>query len=140
MTHEANKALVRAYLNGLVNEADSRAIERYISPDVVFNEGLDVMQILAGVEARRAAFPDFRLTIEDQIAEGDKVVTRVVFSGTHHGAFNGVAPTGRRITYPGTAIDRIADGKVVEMWHISDALSFMRQLSALPTLQGTQGR
>src|SRR5262249_59810614 len=80
---------------------------------------------LAGMQAMRGAFPDFRLTIEDQIAEGDKVVTRVTFSGTHSGEFRGIAPTGKQVKYSGIAIDRIVDGKVVEMWHVAETLGLV---------------
>ena len=59
--------------------------------------------------------PDHHLSVEDQIAEGDKVVTRVTFHRTHRGQFDGIAPTRKQVKWLGTAMDRIADGKVIEM-------------------------
>lgn len=58
------------------------------------------------------------------------MVTRVMFSGTHSGEFGGIAPTGKRVKYSGIAIDRIADGKVVESWHVAETLSLFQQIGA----------
>ena len=80
----------------------------------------------------RSAFPDHHLTILDQIAEGDKVVTRVTFHGTHQGPFNGIAATGKQVEWSGIAMDRIADGKVVEMWHVQNTAGLMQQIGAPP--------
>src|SRR5919201_1870550 len=119
MTLEHNKAIVRGYMmSEALSKGNVAALQRYFSDDVVFNNSRDIAQELARVRALRRAFPDLQVTIEDQIAEGDKVVTRVTFRGTHHGEFGGIAPTGKRVEYSGIAIDRIADGKVVEMWHL----------------------
>ena len=86
------------------------------------------------IEYFRNAVPDLTYTIEDQIAEGDKVVTRYTVSGTHQGEFFGVAPTGERITMSGITIDRFdEDGKMVEEWPEYDLLGVMRQLGAVPT-------
>lgn len=81
-----------------------------------------------------AAFPDGRWTIEDQVAEGDKVVTRFSFTGTHQGEFMGIAPTGKRVTTSGMVIDRIVEGKIVEEREEWDALGMMQQLGAVPPL------
>ena len=98
-----------------------------------FNNSRDINQQLARMRAIRSAFPDLHVTIEDQIAEGDKVVTRVTFRGTHQGEFSGIAPTGKRVEYSGIAIDRIANGKVVEMWHISNMAGLLLQIGATPS-------
>lgn len=84
------------------------------------------------MQAIRSAFPDFHLVIEDQIAEGDKVGTRVTFHGTHQGEFRGIAPTGKQIEYSGVAIDRIVGGKAVEMWHLANQLALLQQVGATP--------
>src|SRR3954464_6377588 len=77
------------------------------------------------------AFPDFRSVIEDQIAEGDKVVTRWRASGTHQGEFRGIAPTGNKITVTGIGIFRFSeDGKVVESWDSMDQLGMMQPLES----------
>jgi steroid delta-isomerase-like uncharacterized protein len=82
----------------------------------------------------REAFPDFHSTIEDQIAEGDKVVTRWTMSGIHQGEFRGIAPTGKQITVTGIGIFRFSDeGKVIESWDNFDQLGMMRQLGVVPS-------
>ena len=130
MKLERNKALVRGYMNEVLNKDNLAAFDSYFSPDVVFNNTKGLKQQLASNQTLRSAFPDLRLVIEDQIAEGDKVVTRVTFHGTHQGEFRGNAPTGKQVRYSGIAIDRIVEGKVVEMWHIADSQSLMRQVGA----------
>jgi predicted ester cyclase len=79
------------------------------------------------------AFPDLNITIEDQIAEGDKVVTRWVGRGTQQGELQGIPPTGKQATTSGIAIDRIVSGKLVETWDQFDALGMMQQLGVVPT-------
>jgi predicted ester cyclase len=128
---EQNKALVRGYLAEVSNEGNFAAAPRYFAPDVSFNGLKDLRPFLAFRQLLRGAFPDHRLTIEDQVAEGDRVVTRVRFEATHLQHYAGIAPTGRRLAYSGVAIDRIADGKVVEMWHMANPLGLPEQLKAL---------
>ena len=81
----------------------------------------------------RSAFPDFKATIDDIIAEGDKVVIRQTFSGTHKGEFMGIAPTGKRVSFGVMDIVRIAGGKFVEHWGQMDSMGMMQQLGAIPT-------
>jgi steroid delta-isomerase-like uncharacterized protein len=83
------------------------------------------------IETLRAAFPDLRVTVEDQIAEGDRVCVRYRFQGTHAGTFQGMAPTNRRISYTGILIYRIANDKIAEQWTEFDLLGFLKQLGAL---------
>ncbi len=78
------------------------------------------------------AFPDLHLTIEDEIAEGDKVVTRVTARGTHQGSFMGIRPTGKRAVVTGIVIDRFANGKTVEAWNNLDDLGLLQQLGVIP--------
>lgn len=131
MNLELNKAIVRDYLDEIVNKANMAAFDRYLSDDVVFNGSRAFRQHYpARLQAIRSAFPDHHLTIEDQVAEGDKVVTRVTFHGTHQGQFNGIAPTGKQVKWPGIAMDRIADGKVVEMWHVQNTAGLLQQIGA----------
>ena len=133
MKLEQNKAIVRDYLNDIVNKGNMAAFDSYFSEDVVFNNFRGFrQQHLARLQAIRSAFPDHHLLVEDQIAEGDKVVTRVTFHGTHQGQFNGIAPTGKQVNWSGIAMDRIADGKVVEMWHVQNTSALMQQIAAPP--------
>jgi steroid delta-isomerase-like uncharacterized protein len=78
------------------------------------------------------AFPDIRLTVEDMIAEGDMVATRVSFKGTHTGEFQGIPPTNKQVTFSEITFDRIVDGKVAEHWLELDQLGLLRQLGVAP--------
>ncbi len=80
----------------------------------------------------RTAFPDLRFTIEDQIAEGDKVVNRVTARGTHRGEFRGIPPTGQEMRVTGITIDRIVVGKLHESWASWDFLGLLQQLGLVP--------
>ncbi len=84
------------------------------------------------IEYFRNAVPDLTYTIEDQIAEGDGVVTRYTASGTHQGEFFGVGATGEWITMSGIMVDRLEEGKMVEEWPEYDLLGVMQQLGAVP--------
>lgn len=127
---EENKALVRGYLTEVSNQGNLAAAARYFAPDVSFNGSKDLLSYVAFRQRMRSAFPDLRLSIVDQVAEGDRVVTRVRFEATHLQPYDGIAPTGRRLGYDGVAIDRIAGGKVVEMWHMANPLDLPAQLKA----------
>jgi len=81
----------------------------------------------------RSAFPDVHFSVEDQVVEGDKVVTRWRGSGTHQGNLMGIPPTGNRVSFVGITINRLEDGKVAEEWQIFDALGMMQQLGAIPS-------
>lgn len=80
----------------------------------------------------RSAFANLTFTIEDLVAEGAKVVVRVVARGKHVGEYQGIAPTGRQVEFAGIAIRRIVDGKIVEEWQCIDQLSLLQQLGAIP--------
>ncbi len=131
---EANKALVRGYMEEIMNRGNLDAIQRFF-PDtgfVVNGRLRNHADIRAIREGMLNPFPDGRLEIEDQLADGDVVVTRVVFRGTHQGELMGMPPTGRAIEYRAITIDRIENGKIVEGWHQIDQLGMMRQLGVLP--------
>jgi len=128
MTLEEHKALVRGYLIEVVSQGNMSAYGRYFADDAVFNGAREVERTLHGLSAIRAAFPDFKLSIDEQIAEGDRVMTRVTFSGTHLGPLGSIAPTGRKIRYSGIALDRVANGKVVEMWHVASPARMLDQI------------
>ena len=81
-----------------------------------------------GIAAFRAGFPDVVFKVEDQVAEGDKVVTRWRARGTNTGDFNGMPATGKAITLPGITIQRLEDGKIAEAWVQYDQLRLMQQL------------
>jgi steroid delta-isomerase-like uncharacterized protein len=134
---EANKAIFRRYVQEVGNEGKldlvDEIFDRYVShqPDGrTLERGPEDVKRFMG--EFRQAFPDFHSTIEDQIAEGDKVVTRWTMHGTHQSEFRGIAPTGEQITVTGIGIFRFSDeGKVVESWDNFDQLGMLRQLGAV---------
>jgi steroid delta-isomerase-like uncharacterized protein len=99
-----------------------------LDEDIVGIEGLTQF-----VSMIRSAIPDLRITIEDDMAEADKVVTRWIGQGTHQGELMGVAPTGNQLTFTGITIHRIEATKIVEEWSNWDALGLMQQIGAVPT-------
>src|SRR5437868_9331598 len=133
MTLEQNKAIARSYMDEIMNKGNMAALDRYLSDDVVFNNARGFRQRFPAIrQSILSAFPDHALTIQDQVAEADKVVTRVTFRGTHQGPFNGIAATGKQVEWSGIAMDRIADGKVVEMWHVQNTTVLLQQIAAPP--------
>ncbi|MDQ4001303.1 MAG: ester cyclase [Actinomycetota bacterium] len=136
MTEEENKALNRRFVEEVINQGNIDAIDELIDPGVVdhaappgFPTGREGAKQFAAM--MRAAFPDLHLTIEDMIAEGDKVAVRSTWSGTHEGEFMGIPATGRRVAVSGIDISRCADGRMVEHWEQFDALGLMQQLGAV---------
>ncbi len=134
---ENNKAIVRRSFEELFNQGKLDAVQDIVARDYVGHDpampqdirGADGFQQF--VRMYRTAFPDLQMTIEDQFAEGDCVVTRWKGSGTHRGELFGIPPTGNRGTITGIAIDRLANGKIAEAWLNYDALGLMRQLGVL---------
>jgi serine phosphatase RsbU (regulator of sigma subunit) len=132
-TPEENKASFRRYLEEAWNQSNLEVVDeifdRYIShqPDgSVLERGPEDVKRFVG--EFRSAFPDLRLISEEQIAEGDKVVSHGTIQGTHQGEFRGMAPTGEKMEIKGMAVFRFSsEGKVVESWNSYDQLSLMRQ-------------
>jgi len=125
---ERNKAVVRAYLSEIAKRGNIVAPEQYFTSTTTFNGATDLGRQIARVAEIRRAFPDLEMIIEQQIAEGPWVTTRVTYRGTHAGEFAGIPATGRHIEYAGTAMDRVENGKVVEMWHTANMHLLMRQI------------
>jgi steroid delta-isomerase-like uncharacterized protein len=140
MSLEGNKALARAAI-GVWSAGDLDRAGEIFSPGYVMRQhhdpdgsgdlGVEAMKAFAA-EFRRG-FPDFRDTVDLQLAEGELVATRFTSTGTHRGEFMGVAPTGRRLTWTGTVIDRVVDGRIVESWGNWDMMGMLQQLGAVPT-------
>ena len=136
---EENKALSRRVIEEIFNAGNLDLADELIAQDHVHHDpampeeghGPEHMKEFANMY--RSAFPDVHIEIEDQIAEGDKVVSRWVASGTHEGELMGIAPTGNRVTVAGMTIDRIANGQVAETWDNYDALGMMQQLGVIPS-------
>ena len=136
---EQNKAVVRRWIAGL-NAGDLDVADEIYAPDFVMHDPGNPDRLLGpegtkqGFAAFLAAFPDLHVTIDDIIAEGDKVVWRVSLTGTHKGEFLGIAPTGKQITNTGITIVRMVDGKFVEGWQNGDDLGMLQQIGAIPPL------
>ena len=135
MPAEENKALVRRAWEG-VSQANLDVIEEVYTADLVWHEPDEDIR---GIEAARQfvamyldAFPDARITVEDMIAEGDKVVSRWTFRGTHQGKLFGIAPTGNQVTGTGITIHRFEGGRIAEEWEIPDNLTMMQKMGAIP--------
>jgi predicted ester cyclase len=132
---DINKNIIRRVLEEGGNRHDI-AVIRELYPNVVYHAPL--VGELRGEAYRRFvasvldAFPDAHWTIEDQIAEDDRVMTRWSFVGTHKERFMDIAPTGKKVRISGMCIDRIVEGKIVEEWEEFDGLGMMRQLGAVP--------
>lgn len=132
---EANRAAVRGYIEDVMikGQGDVSKFAAYIAPDVILHNaypavGSDIEAWKDRVRMFAAAFSDMHVTIHDQIAEGDKVVTRTVWSGVHTGSFRGIPATRRRVAADEIQIVRMRDGKVVERWSLLDAPSLFKQL------------
>jgi steroid delta-isomerase-like uncharacterized protein len=133
MTLETNKALIRRHFDEIWNQyrlevANQLVDAAYFSHFPVSGQPDGIADFRYAVEMLRTSFPDLTITIEDLIAEGDKVVTRLTARGTHQGTFRGIAPTGRVVSWTGIRIFRIAEGKIVEHWANWDDLSLLQQL------------
>ena len=136
MSTETNKELIRRYQEAH-NTNNLDALEAIVAADLITHNQMPGLS--SGLEGGKmvhqmavAAIPDFRADIEDLIAQGDKVVARLTFRGTHTGGdFMGIPPSGRSFTFSATSIFRIADGKIVEHWGEEDALGWLQQLGAM---------
>ena len=142
MSTEENKALVQRLFEAY-NEAFSKqnlaGVEELCAPNYVYHgpAGFGDMDLAAMKQAMPAfftAFPDAHYTVEDLIAEGDKVVSRFTAHATHRGEFMGVPATGKVVTYTGIYISRFAGGKCVEDWEEADMLGLFQQLGAVPQM------
>jgi predicted ester cyclase len=138
MSTEENKALAYRVVEEIFSQGDLNRVDELLAPDMVVHDPDKELrgreQVKQGIVRLHAAFPDLRYTIEDLIAEGDKVAMRYRGWGTHQGEFRGVLPTGKEMTYTGILILRFAEGKVVEHWAVSDVLGIFQQLGVISPL------
>jgi predicted ester cyclase len=132
---DANKAAVRGYIEDVMinGQGDVSHFERYIASDVILHNaypavGSDINAWKDRVRMFAAAFSEMHVTVHDQIAEGDKVVTRTVWSGVHTGTFRGIPATGRHVAADEIQITRMKDDIVVERWSLLDVPSLLKQL------------
>ena len=139
MSTETNKAIVRRYIEQVINE------QRYDLADEFFVDTVELHGVGSGISGRTAlaefyatfgaAFPDWYMTIDDMVAEGDKVVVRYTANGTHRGEFQGIPATGKPYTQNAIVIYQLTNGKIVEGWLQTDMLSMMQQVGLMPAPQ-----
>ena len=143
---EENKALIRREVEEVFSaQGDLEVADEIFAPEYVSHDPQSPEDVHGPEGAKefammyRNAFPDVQLSIEDQIAEGDKVVTRWRASGTHQGETEGLGPpTGNRMEMTGISIERLSEGKVVESWDNYDAMGMMQQLGHIPSPEEAQ--
>jgi predicted ester cyclase len=136
MSTQQNKAIARRRIEEGVNHRNMALIDEILAPTCIHHfpghPPLDRDTFKQVSAMFHHAFPDLHETIEDEIAEGDKVVQRLTSCGTHQGEFQGISPTGKRFTVSAISIVRIEGDKIVEMWSEFDALGLMQQLGVIP--------
>ena len=135
MSTEDNKALVRRFIEEGWNQRNSGVFDELLAPDYISHTPDGDFQGLEGYKqlynAYVTAFPDCHFTVDDLVAEGDKVSMSYTFTGTHDGQLQDVAPTGKRVTVSGVFVGRIVGGKAVEDRTVWDTLGLMRQIGAV---------
>ncbi|MFX1577991.1 MAG: ester cyclase [Promethearchaeota archaeon] len=139
MSIEENKANLHRVTEEVFNKGNLAVVDELVSTNSVTHaaggeefkgpEGFKQM-----VTMIRTAFPDFHMTIEDIVAEGDKLAYRYTWRGTHKGEYMGIAPTGKQVTVTGMNIVHFVGGKGIESWTSGDNLSMMQQLGVVPPM------
>jgi predicted ester cyclase len=138
MSLEANKDVIRAYVETIFNQRRVDRADELVAADYLDHAALPGQAPgLQGAKQKWAMYlagiPDLRVTIEELVAEGDKVAVRRSYAGTHRGELLGIPPTGKQVRLGGISIFRLAGGKIVEQWEQLDRLALMQQLGVLPT-------
>ena len=134
---EENKALLRRFIEEVANKGNLAVIDEIISADVVdHNPQPGQPSGREGVKQNfnmfRTAFPDLHITIDDMVAEGDKVAARMTMRGTHRGELMGIPPTGKQVVFSSIEIDRFSGGQCVDHWEQADIMGLMQQLGVAP--------
>jgi steroid delta-isomerase-like uncharacterized protein len=140
MTEKANTAIVRRFFEVGPSKGDLAAADSLLAEDFTMQVPLPVSgpgrkAIKEVITSCRAAFGGLNVTIDDIMADGDKVTCRFTSHGTHTGEFMGVSPTGKKISMTGIEIFRIQDGKIAELWGEANLMGLAQQLGALPAKQ-----
>lgn len=140
MSVEENKKIAHEFFNAAWNRGDVETMKRLVESDSLDHSPMGtekgVESFLHVVMGFREAFPDVKLTIEDEIAEGDRVVHRWRLDGTSTKPFMGIPPTGKPTVFQGVTTVRIANGKIAERWAVLDMLGLLTQLGAIPPMGG----
>lgn len=133
---QQNKALARRIFEEMESKGNLAVADETFASDFVnhtpFGEHHGPEGAKQFVTMLRSAFPDLHSTVEDQVAEGDKVATRFTTHGTHKGELNGIPASGNTMEITGIVISRFANGKIIEQWGNPDVFGLMRQIGAVP--------
>lgn len=139
MSTEQLKAMDRRFYQEVWSAGNLEVLDELMSQDYNDHDDPNPTDTLEGLEHAkhtiteyRSAFPDVTFIVEDQIAEGDMIVTRWTAHGTHKGVFRGIPPTGKQAMTTGISISRVVSGKFVERWINYDALGLSQQLGVVP--------
>ena len=134
---EETKKLVSRFVEEFKNKANHDIVDELLATDFVHHlkdpglpPGREAMKLLG--QSIAAGFPDVQVTVEDLLADGDKVIERTTARATHSGEFNGIPPTGKQVAWTEIHIHRLQDGKIVELWSEIDLLGLLIQLGAIP--------
>jgi steroid delta-isomerase-like uncharacterized protein len=135
VSRKDHKALVSDFYERLWNRWDRVAVSEVLSPEIRFRGSLGIEKrghegFIEYVDFIREAFPDFHNTVEEMIADGDRVAARLTYRGTHQGEIFGILPTNRRIQYAGVALFTFENGNISEVWILGDMLAVMSQIGA----------
>ena len=137
MSTEENKALYWRIYDNILNKRNLSIIDEVVVPNYVYHEPHNPMngpdELKQGMSMFLTAFPDMQFTIEEMVAEGDKVVKRWKAVATHKGELMGIPPTGNQVTMTGMSMARFADGKLAEEWEAMDMFGLMQQIGAIPS-------
>lgn len=136
-----NGDIVRDFIEECINKGQIESVGRYFWEDMVERvpfpgQGPGVEGLKDVLRGMLAGFPDMHFAVKEQISEGDKVLSRFEWTGTHRGAFLGVPATGHPVKVWGMVIDRLVDGRIKETRILMDTLGLMMQLGAIPLPQG----
>ncbi len=138
MSIEENKEIVRRFFDLGPSSGNLSVARELLAPDFVLHVPLPAAPGIQGISdvvtACRAAFEHLNVTVEDMVAEEDRVAARFTARGIHNGAFMGLPPTGKLIIMTGIEIFRIEDGKIAELWGEANLLGLMQQLGIAPDL------
>ena len=134
-----NAAIMRQAMIAIMQEGRGDLVDQFLASDFIGHDTAGMTfgrdDFRQGVLEMLGAFSDRQIEIADQITEGDKVVTRWIATARHTGLLRGVPPTDRVVQFTGISIDRLAAGKIIESWEVTDDLGLMRQLGAIPGME-----
>jgi len=133
------KRLVKRFYDEVLNGGQLNVLDELLTPNAIYrNPALGIPTSVEGAKQRlaglRRAFPDLRYTVENIIADGDRVVVQFVLEGTQQGEFLGIAPTGKTVRTLGMTSYRFIDGQITEILVLADFVTVLRQLGVLPVL------